>query len=163
MQNAERAAWTLDFELRGEAREEALARVAQILESWELKLPGDPMPIHFGLNDFENFGETEFWIVNDTTNNYCGKFLFMFEGQRCPLHYHNIKDETFFMVRGDVEMEADSDMSVLKQGGVFKMSPGVNHTFRAVGGPALVLEVSLPSIQGDNIFANKRIGNEGVL
>jgi len=35
--------------------------------------------------------------------------------------------------------------------------------FRAVGGPALVLEVSLPSIPRDNIFADRRIGNLGVL
>ena len=43
------------------------------------------------------------------------------------------------------------------------MAPGMNHTFRAVGGPALVLEVSLPSLQGDNIFADKRIGEQGVI
>src|SRR5689334_14640167 len=135
----ERAEWTLDFELQGVERDEALARVAQVLQSWELALPGDPMPIHFGLNDFENIGETEFWIVNDTKNNYCGKFLFMFEGQRCPMHYHNIKDETFFIVRGDVEMEADRAMSVLYPGDVFKVAPGVSHTFCAVNGPALVL------------------------
>jgi D-lyxose ketol-isomerase len=159
----ERAAWTLDFELQGAAREEALARTAAVLDSWGLKLPGDPMPMHFGLHDFENVGETEFWIVNDTTNNYCGKFLFMFDGQRCPLHYHNIKDETFFIVRGDVEMEVDGETFVLHPGEVFKMAPGMNHTFRAVGGPALVLEVSLPSIQRDNIFADRRIGNLGVL
>ncbi len=163
MERMERPEWTLDFELRGEAREEALARTASVLESWGLKLPGDPMPIHFGLNDFDNAGETEYWIVNDTVNSYCGKFLFMFEGQRCPLHYHNVKDETFFIVRGEVEIEADGETSLLHPGAVFKMAPGVNHTFRAVNGPCLVLEVSLPSIQGDNIFADTRIGNRGVL
>jgi mannose-6-phosphate isomerase-like protein (cupin superfamily) len=158
-----RAAWTNDFELQGAAREEALARIGRVLDGWGLKLPGDPMPMHFGLHDFENIGETEFWIVNDTANNYCGKFLFMFNGQRCPLHYHNIKDETFFIVRGDVEMELDGELSTLHPGNVLKVEPGRNHTFRAVGGPALVLEVSLPSLQGDNIFADRRIGVEGAL
>ncbi len=159
----ERADWTLDFELQGEARGRALERVTSVLAGWGLTLPGDPMPLHFGLNDFDQIGETEFWIVNDTMNNYCGKFLFMFDGQRCPLHYHNIKDETFFIVRGDVEMEVDGQLTDLHPGNVFKMAPGMNHTFRAVGGPALVLEVSLPSVAGDNIFADKRIGTQGVL
>ena len=163
MSQGSRATWTDDFELQGTEREEALARIHAVLDGWGLKLPGDPMPMHFGLHDFENVGETEFWIVNDTKNNYCGKFLFMFDGQRCPLHYHNIKDETFFIVRGDVEMEIDGGVSVLHPGDVLKMAPGWNHTFRAVNGPALVLEVSLPSLQGDNIFADKRIGAEGVL
>jgi D-lyxose ketol-isomerase len=163
MEKGSRAAWTESFELQGDARDEALARIDRVLEGWGLKLPGDPMPMHFGLQDFENIGETEFWIVNDTANNYCGKFLFMFDGQRCPLHYHNIKDETFFIVRGDVEMEIDGKTSLLHPGEVLKMAPGWNHTFRAVGGPALVLEVSLPSIQGDNIFADRRIGVDGVL
>jgi hypothetical protein len=43
------------------------------------------------------------------------------------------------------------------------MRPGVDHTFAAVGGPALVLEVSLPSIQNDNVFADKAIGNSGII
>jgi mannose-6-phosphate isomerase-like protein (cupin superfamily) len=159
----ERASWTDDFELQGTARDQAIARIRGVLDDWGLKLPGDPMPMHFGIHDFDNIGETEFWIVNDTQNNYCGKFLFMFDGQRCPLHYHNIKDETFFIVRGDVEMEVDGQTSMLHQGEVFKMAPGMNHTFRAVGGPALVLEVSLPSLQGDNIFADRRIGEQGVI
>lgn len=30
-------------------------------------------------------------------------------------------------------------------------------------GPALILEVSMPSIRGDNFFTDKRIGNDGVL
>ena len=63
----ERATWTDDFELQGAAREQAVTRIRQVLDGWGLLLPGDPMLMHFGLHDFENIGETEFWIVNDTT------------------------------------------------------------------------------------------------
>ena len=38
----------------------------------------------------------------------------------------------------------------LHEGAVFKMAPGVQHTFAAQDGSALVLEVSLPSIPGDS-------------
>jgi mannose-6-phosphate isomerase-like protein (cupin superfamily) len=156
--------WTLNFELTGEAREKALTEAARIIEGWGLTMPPcAPLPLHFGLHDFERIGEIEYWIVNDTENRYCGKFLFMFENQRCPLHRHQMKDETFYIVRGTVEMEVDGERMLLKPGDVFKMAPGMNHTFAARGGPALVLEVSLPSVPGDNFFADTRIGNGGVL
>ena len=156
--------WTVDFELAGEERREALDWAGAALGAWGCVMPPcEPIVFHFGLHDFANVGEIEYWIVNDTDNAYCGKFLFLFENQRCPLHYHNMKDETFYIARGTVEMEVDGEIRMLKAGDVFKMAPRMNHTFAARGGPALVLEVSLPSISGDNIFADKRIGNAGVL
>lgn len=156
--------WTTDFELQGEAREAALAAARDVIAGWGLTMPDfEPLPLHFGLHDFANIGETEWWIVNDTENRYCGKFLFLFEGQRCPLHHHRIKDETFFIVRGVVSMELDGETRLMRPGDVLKVAPGQRHTFAGHDGPALVLEVSLPSIPGDNFFADTRIGNGGVL
>ena len=159
-----RVEWTQQFEIMGEEREAALSKAAQILDGWGLTMPpAEPLTIHFGLNDFYRVGEIEYWIVNDTTNNYCGKFLFLFDRQRCPLHYHDIKDETFFIVRGTVAMELDGKPMTLQSGDTLKVAPGRKHTFTAQDGAALVLEVSLPSIAGDNIFDDTRIGNGGVL
>jgi len=158
------AEWTLDFELMGVERETALADAARIIADWGLAMPpGDPLVIHFGLHDFVRIGEVEYWIVNDRTNDYCGKFLFLFDGQRCPLHYHKIKDETFFIVKGNVALEVDGEGMVLNEGDTYKMAPGRNHTFAAEDGPALVLEVSLPSLPGDNFFDDRRIGRDGVI
>ena len=158
------AQWVLDFELQGAERDEALARAAVVLQRWGLQMPqGDVLTPHFGLHDFYHIGEIEYWIVNDRVNHYCGKFLFLFEDQRCPLHHHKIKDETFLIVKGDVAMQADDKEFVMHTGDTFKMRPGVEHTFTAVGGPALVLEVSLPSIEFDNVFADPHIGRQGVI
>ncbi len=156
--------WTQRFELDGEARRAALERAHAALSSWGLVMPpGEPLALHFGLDEFERVGEIEYWIVNDTVNRYCGKFLFLFEGQRCPSHRHAAKDETFFIVRGNVAMNVDGEERLLRAGDVLKMPPGKVHTFAAIGGPALVLEVSLPSVPGDNFFTDRRIGSEGVL
>lgn len=156
--------WTARFELSGEARQDALRRAAAVLDGWGLVMPpGEPLVLDFGLGDFEKIGEIEYWIVNDTENRYCGKFLFLFEGQRCPLHHHGSKDETFFIVRGTVLMTVDGKEVVLRCGDVLKMPPGKRHTFAAVSGPALVLEVSLPSVAGDNFFEDRRIGVGGVI
>lgn len=158
------ADWTQSFELQGAGRQAALDRADEVLRGWGLVMPaGEPLVLHFGLETFEQVGEIEYWIANDTVNRYCGKFLFLFEGQRCPSHYHEVKDETFFIVRGQVAMTVEGAESLMEPGSVLKMLPGSNHTFAAVNGPALVLEVSLPSIEGDNFFADPRIGDDGVI
>ncbi len=156
--------WIAAMELQGRARREALAQARDIIAGWDLAMPGSrPLPLHFGLHDFFRIGEIEYWIVNDLANKYCGKFLFLFQNQRCPRHYHKLKDETFFIVRGKVEMEAGRKRFRMPAGATYKMKPGLRHTFRALGGPALVLEVSLPSVPHDNIFDDKRIGRQGVI
>jgi N-acetylneuraminate synthase len=158
------AEWTLDFELAGAERETALAAAARILAGWGLTMPpAAPLAIHFGLNDFYRVGEVEYWIVNDRANNYCGKFLFLFDGQRCPLHYHKIKDETFFVVKGRVALQVDGAAIELGEGDTYKMAPGKRHTFAAEGGPALVLEVSLRSLPEANFFDDTRFARDGVI
>ncbi len=160
----ESADWTQDFELQGEEREKALQEVAAVISGWGLAMPPcRPLPLHFGLHDFRRIGETEYWIVNDPERRYCGKVLFLFEGQRCPGHFHRAKDETFYIVKGTVYMQAGGREFVMKEGDTFQMDPGTQHTFAAAGGPALILEVSLPSVPGDNFFEDTRIGNGGVI
>ncbi len=156
--------WTRCFELSGEEREKALADAGAVIGAWGLAMPSQrTLAIHFGLGRFSEIGEIEYWIANDEEKGYCGKFLFLFDGQRCPSHHHAIKDETFFIVKGVVEMTADGATFTMREGDTFKMLPGVEHTFRAVSGPSFVLEVSQPSIRNDNFFADKAIGDDGVI
>ncbi len=44
----------------------------------------------------------EKWIVNK--KEYCGKLLFFKESKKCSIHYHILKDETFYVDSGKVEM-----------------------------------------------------------
>jgi mannose-6-phosphate isomerase-like protein (cupin superfamily) len=44
----------------------------------------------------------ELWIVN--TNGYCGKILEFDAGKRCSWHYHLLKDETFYLQEGCIEL-----------------------------------------------------------
>lgn len=45
------------------------------------------------------------WIVNN--EKYCGKKLFIKEGFRCSLHFHKIKDETFYVLKGKIFLETE--------------------------------------------------------
>lgn len=42
----------------------------------------------------------ERWIANSPL--YCGKELFIAKDRRLSLHYHKLKDETFFVISGSV-------------------------------------------------------------
>ena len=150
-------------EVQGPEREKALAAVQDQIAAWGLKMPPvAALVLHFGLDQFMKVGETEFWIANEADHGYCGKFLFVFDGQTCPYHYHRMKHETFFILKGTLRMKVGEEERLMREGDLLAMPPGVGHSFTGVG-PALVLEVSMPSILQDNFFADKRIGQDGVI
>jgi len=143
--------------LAGREREEALKKCHSIVESWGLKLPDvPPDPLHFGLNDFYRIGEIEFNINNDVEHGYCGKFIFMFKGQTCPMHYHKRKHETFFIVKGRIRMELGGRVFIMEQGDRTIVEPYTKHQFTALE-DSLILESSMPDLIDDSIFEDQRI------
>jgi N-acetylneuraminate synthase len=150
-------------ELSGPKREKVLAAIQEQIGTWGLTMPPvQPLPLHFGLNRFEEIGETEFWVVNDEEHGYCGKFIFIFDAQTCPYHQHHVKHETFFVLRGSVRVKVGDEQRTMRQGDFLSMPPGTGHSFTGLG-PALLLEVSMASILLDNYFADHSIGNNGII
>ena len=150
-------------EVQGPERKKVLADIQDQMAAWGLKMPPvTPLAMQFGLNQFMEIGETEYWVANDSEHGYCGKLIFLFAGQTCPYHQHRLKHETFFIVKGTLRMKVGEEEHLLHEGDLLAMPPGVGHSFTGVG-PALVLEVSMPSILQDNFFADKRIGQDGVI
>jgi mannose-6-phosphate isomerase-like protein (cupin superfamily) len=151
------------FQVTGEKRAQALAHCRDTIQSWGLTMPDvEPLALDFGLGKFDEIGEIEFWVANELEAGYCGKFLFVADGQTCPYHHHDLKHETFFVLKGTVHMVVDSDEMVLQEGDALVMLPGQRHSFTGVG-PALLLEVSMPSLRQDNFFTDAAIGDNGIL
>ncbi len=151
------------FQVQGEERARALARCREVIRGWGLTMPAvEPLALDFGLGRFAEIGESEFWVANEEAAGYCGKFLFVDDGQTCPYHRHQRKHETFFVVKGRVRMRVDGEEKVLGEGDTLVMPPGRRHAFTGLG-PALLLEVSMPSTRGDNLFADTAIGEGGII
>lgn len=143
--------------LQGEERERTLEKIHEVVASWGLKLPDvPPDPLHFGFNDFSNIGETEFNVNNNVEQGYCGKFMFMFAGQTCPMHHHRIKHETFFIVKGRVEMELAGKKFIMEQGDRLIVDQNAKHAFTALE-DSLILECSRADLVDDSIFEDQRI------
>jgi mannose-6-phosphate isomerase-like protein (cupin superfamily) len=151
------------YQVRGQQRQDALEQCLATMRAWGLTMPPvEPLVLDFGLGKFDEIGEIEFWIANQEDAGYCGKFLFVADGQTCPYHKHDRKHETFFVMKGQVRMVIDDEEKFLEEGEVLVMPPGQRHSFSGVG-PALLLEVSMPSMRQDNFFADEAIGEKGVI
>ena len=153
----------LDLALKGPAAERAIAAMLDQLAAWGLTMPPvEPLVLDFGLGRFDEVGEIEYWIANEVEAGYCGKFLFVRDGQTCPLHHHREKHETFYIVKGRVRMHFAGTDREMTEGDVLPVEPGEPHCFTGLG-PALLLEVSKPCRIDDNYFADPAIpiGGEG--
>jgi len=151
------------FQPDPERRAQAIRRLQALLHTWGLTMPAfEPLVLDFGLGCYEEIGEIEYWVANEEDAGYCGKFLFVDDGQTCPEHYHRRKHETFFVLKGQVRMVVDGQEALLRQGATLAMPPGRKHRFTGLG-PALILEVSQPSTRGDNYFSDARIGEGGMI
>lgn len=147
----------LHISLVGPPARRALAACRRQLRAWGVRPPAvEPLVLDFGLGDFEHTGLIEFWIANESKAGYCGKYLFVFDGQTCPEHRHRRKHETFFAVKGRARMRLAGKERVLKEGDVLPVPAGRRHSFTGAG-PALLLELSMPCEIDDNVFSDRRI------
>ena len=145
------------LQMHGPLRDSALARFAERLRGWGLQMPAvAPLVLDFGVDDFARTGLIEYWVANELEAGYCGKYLFVFDGQQCPAHSHAYKHETFFVVKGQVLLVVNGKDRRMNAGDVLAMPPGDVHSFTGLG-DALLLECSTPCMPSDNIFVDPRV------
>ncbi len=129
----------------------------ELMEKWGVAMPDvKPLVSDFDLGEFDKVGLIEMWIANEMEAGYCGKYLFINDGQLCPRHHHKKKLETFFIVKGEVEMTYDGKKVIMKPGDTKLVERGHNHSFIGKG-PALILECSQPCTDDDDFFEDARI------
>ena len=147
----------LSISLAGPRAEIALSAFRRQMEAWGLATPpAEPLVLDFGLAEFDRVGLIEFWIANEKEAGYCGKYLFVFDGQQCPAHSHRTKHETFFLLRGCLKVEISGQPLTLRPGDVLPVPPGLVHSFQGEGN-SLLLELSMPCEVSDNHFEDPRI------
>ncbi|NQT58732.1 MAG: cupin domain-containing protein [Bacteroidetes bacterium] len=147
----------LEIALKGEEAKKASDRALKQVTKWGLTMPDvSPLVLDFGLEKFNEIGEVEFWIANEAEAGYCGKYLFIDKNQTIPNHMHKEKLETFFIVKGKIQLNYDGEDRIMEQGDALRFELEKYHSIFAYE-PSLVLEVSKPSIIDDNYFENTKI------
>lgn len=98
-------------------------------------------------------------LVN--TKLYCAKFLNLKKGYQCSYHYHILKDETFYVLEGDIALKYNTVHIVLHKGQSIRIPPYLKHRFSAITDTAKILEVSTHDYEDDSyrIEKSRKIGD----
>ena len=99
------------------------------------------------------------------TDRYVGKILHIKAGHALSVQYHNRKDETVYLLSGEmiywVKLDGEDDLRDMKLtvGDAFRITPGTIHYMEAVT-DCDVLEASTPELD-DVVRLKDRYGREG--
>lgn len=84
------------------------------------------------------------------TDRYAGKVLFVRAGSQLSLQYHRVKDESFLVQEGTLDLVLgqgpDQRVVPMRAGEARRIEPGTVHRFRAVT-DCLLFEVSTPELE----------------
>ena len=102
------------------------------------------MTIKFGVVKYvEKEWGYERWLTN--TSEYCTKELGLKKGWRCSLHFHKVKDETFYIAKGKVLIETEVNEKIKEEivitGDFIRITPGMKHRFSGLE-ESIILESS---------------------
>ena len=104
----------------------------------------------------------ELWIHNDT--DYCGKLLvFTKSGNKFSMHYHMIKDETWYVQKGAFQFDwidtenGERCYTQIQEGDIIEIKKGLPHQLTALSEQATVFEVSTQHFDEDSyrIYRNQ--------
>jgi hypothetical protein len=104
----------------------------------------------------------ELWIHNDT--DYCGKLLvFNNSGDKFSMHYHMIKDETWYVQKGAFQFDwidtenGERCITEIQEGDVIEIKKGLPHQLIALTEGATIFEVSTQHFDDDSyrIYRNQ--------
>ena len=102
-------------------------------------------------------------LIFAKTDRYVGKILHVNRGECLSLQYHEMKEETLFVVRGELRLTLESDgerrVIPLREGEAFHIPPRLIHMMEAVVDTD-VAEVSTPELQ-DVVRLEDRYGRAG--
>lgn len=100
----------------------------------------------------KGWGYENIWVTND---KYCGKFLHFESGKKFSMHFHAVKEETWYVLYGLFKVitidtnNATKLTTVLQTGDVWHNKPLVPHQLICIEG-GTILEVSTPDSVEDN-------------
>jgi len=90
-------------------------------------------------------------LIFAQTDRYVGKVLHIEPGQALSLQYHERKDETFLVARGEISLAIEEDGEIvsrtLREGQSYHVVPPTRHRMTAGPEGCDLFEVSTPEIE----------------
>ncbi|OGF66201.1 hypothetical protein A2757_01355 [Candidatus Giovannonibacteria bacterium RIFCSPHIGHO2_01_FULL_48_47] len=108
---------------------------------------------HYGIERFQEVGAA---IIECFNREYAKKILVQLSGQFNPEHYHKLKDETFQVLSGVLEVEVQGRKKILYPGDMLWIPRGVVHSFGTDAG-AVFEEISTANHKEDSFYLDPSI------
>jgi len=146
----------LEFDDTYETTNGYLFQVRKILSRSKVPVNKDAvleLSHHYGLSRFREFGTAMFTCLN---RNYAKKILVMLPRQKHPIHYHDMKEESFQLLWGDVQISVNGKVSKLEVGEILTVYPKEWHKFSSMNGCVLE-EISTHHSSGDSFYEDPTI------
>ena len=88
-------------------------------------------------------------VIFAETERYAGKVLYLEAGHSLSLQYHERKDETLYVLEGEMRLAVEVDGAMqelaLGAGEAYRIRPSVRHRMRAIR-RCVIVEVSSPEL-----------------
>ena len=110
---------------------------------------------HYGIENFSEYGTCMLTLVN---KDYCKKILYQFPNQKHPEHYHKIKEETFIILVGTLNVTVEEKNYELNKGDILTIERGEKHSFESTTG-AIFEEISTEHLSDDSYYTDEKIQN----
>ena len=133
-----------------------VSRVKDLLKKSNVVVPnGAKLEIshHYGLERVNEYGITMITVVNRA---YCKKLIVVLPGQKHPTQYHQVKEETFHVLYGDLFLELDGVSQICSPGTSVLVARGVHHSFLSETG-AVFEEISSTHSTDDLFYLDPTI------
>lgn len=130
-----------------------LCRVVAMLKKARIAVPRNvdcSISAHYGIQRFSEYGVVALNILN---REYCKKLLIMLPGQAHPIHRHEVKEETFHVLYGDLAVEMNNQRTDLSQGDLLTVCRGQDHSFSSREG-VIIEEISTTHHRDDSYYAD---------
>ena len=114
---------------------------------------------HYGMKHFRQFGAVIISIVN---REYCKKLIAVLPGQQHPDHMHKVKEETFQLLYGDLEVVVDGEEREMKPGDIQTVLRGQKHSFSSRTG-AVFEEISTTHVKNDSYYDDPVIAGKDLM
>ena len=110
---------------------------------------------HYGIEKFYKYGITMINIIN---HSYCKKIIIVLPGQKHPAQFHKVKEESFFILYGKINLTLDKKKFILKSGDLKTIKKKEVHEFSSKYG-AVIEELSTEHVKSDSYYLDKKIDN----
>ncbi len=130
--------------------------VKALIRKSKVQVPGQcelELSHHYGLSKFREYGLTAITVVN---REYCKRLMVVLGGQKHPEQWHEMKDETYHILYGDVTVERDGVCTTHKSNDIITIPHGVRHSFWTKSG-AVIEEISSNYSSNDSYYTDANI------